>query len=274
MTVRSISSGVMDSIGVIKVLVAFYNKIVYNNNMKQKTKYRDQKTGRYISSPASRSQQLYSELYRAFDIFNATFAEDKLPNVVITIQESGRRNAYGWFGNGFWKDNLVGDSVPEINLSAEYLSRGADCLLETLLHEMAHLWNACVEKVSDCSGGQYHNKKFKVAAEKFGLIVERSGTRGWSHTKLDQPAIDAIKKVNADESLFNGLRRKSVKKTHDRYFSLIVNSSYKERLKSVVETSALSQREFVETALEHMLTQHESAMVKTGESVVQFATAD
>ena len=257
MTVRSIYFDEMGSIGDIRFLVAFYNKIVYNNNMKQKTKYRDQKTGRYISSPASRSQQLYSELYRAFDIFNATFAEDKLPNVVITIQESGRRNAYGWFGNGFWKDNLVGDSVPE-----------------TLLHEMAHLWNACVEKVSDCSGGQYHNKKFKVAAEKFGLIVERSGTRGWSHTKLDQPAIDAIKKVNADESLFNGLRRKSVKKTHDRYFSLIVNSSYKERLKSVVETSALSQREFVETALEHMLTQHESAMVKAGESVVQFATAD
>ena len=243
--------------------------------MTQKNTYRDKNTGRYISSPASRSQQLYSELYRAFDIFNATFAENKLPNVVITIQESGRRNAYGWFGNGFWKDNLVGDSVPEINLSAEYLSRGASCLLETLLHEMAHLWNACVEKVSDCSGGQYHNKKFKIAAERFGLTVERSGTRGWSHTKLDKPAIEAIKKVDADESLFNGLRRKSVKKTHDRYFSLIVNSSYKDRLKNVVEASSMSQREFVEDALEHMISHYETILVKTqAEAFADTATVD
>ena len=258
MMVTLIYSEEMDSIGDSKVLVAQRNKIYYNYNMTKNTNYRDKKTGRYISSPAARSQQLYSELYRAFDIFNTTFADNKLPKVVITIQESGRRNAYGWFGNGFWKDNLVGDSVPEINLSAEYLSRGANCLLETLLHEMAHLWNACVEKVSDCSGGQYHNKKFKIAAERFGLSVERSGTRGWSHTKLDQLAVDAIKKVDADESLFNGLRRKNIKKVHDRYFSLIVNSSYKERLKRVVEASSLSQREFVEAALDKLLVAHES----------------
>ena len=119
---------------------------------KTKNITRDQKTGRFISNPAARSQKLYNELYRAFDHFNNAFADNKLPKVVITIQESGRRNAYGWFGNGFWSDRLAGDSVPEINLSAEYLSRGPDGLLETLLHEMAHLWNATVEQVRDCSG--------------------------------------------------------------------------------------------------------------------------
>ena len=76
--------------------------------------YRDKKTGRYITSPATRSQNLHSELYRAFDFFNDRFAEKKLPKVVITVQESGRRNAYGWFGNAFWSDGLAGDKVPEI----------------------------------------------------------------------------------------------------------------------------------------------------------------
>ena len=127
------------------------------------TRYRDKTTGKFISDPASRSQQLYTELYRSFDYFNELFADNKLPKVVITIQESGRRNAYGWFGDGFWSDRLAGESIPEINLSAEYMSRGATGLLETLLHEMAHLWNACVAKVKDCSGGQYHNKRFKEA---------------------------------------------------------------------------------------------------------------
>lgn len=222
-----------------------------------KTKYRDKKTGKYISSPASRSQQLYAELYRSFDHFNEKFADNKLPNVVITIQESGRRNAYGWFGNGFWKDNLVGDSVPEINLSAEYLSRGSTGLLETLLHEMAHLWNACVAKVSDCSGGQYHNKKFKLAAEQFGLSVSRDGTRGWAYTALDVPGKEAIKEVAPDESLFKSLKRKTLKKKPERYFSLIVNASYKSRLKDVIEKCSVSQREFVEDALEMALAKHE-----------------
>jgi hypothetical protein len=212
--------------------------------------YRDQKTGRYISSPAARSQQLYNELYRAFDLFNITFADGKLPKVVITIQESGRRNAYGWFGNGFWTDRLAGDSVPEINLSAEYLSRGPEGLLETLLHEMAHLWNATVANVRDCSGGQYHNKRFKEAAERFALEVSRDGKRGWAYTKLTDDSRAAIAELNPEEELFKGLKRKTIKKAEDRYFSLIVNLDLKEPLKEAIELAGCSQRQFVEAAIE------------------------
>ena len=217
---------------------------------KTKNITRDQKTGRFISNPAARSQKLYNELYRAFDHFNNAFADNKLPKVVITIQESGRRNAYGWFGNGFWSDRLAGDSVPEINLSAEYLSRGPDGLLETLLHEMAHLWNATVEQVRDCSGGQYHNKRFKEAAERFGLAVERDGKRGWAYTKLTEESRAAIKELNPVEDLFNGLKRKTIKKADDRYFSLIVNLDLKQPLKDALEKTGCSQRQFVEAALE------------------------
>lgn len=215
-----------------------------------KNQYRDQKTGRYISSPASRSQQLHNELYRAFDFFNNVFADGKLPKVVITIQESGRRNAYGWFGNGFWTDRLAGDHVPEINLSAEYLSRGSNGLLETLLHEMAHLWNATVENIRDCSGGQYHNKHFKTAAERFGLKVSRDGKRGWAYTALTDVSREAISELNPDTQLFKSLKRKTIKKSEDRYFSLIVNLSLKQPLKDALDRAGCSQRQFVEAAIE------------------------
>lgn len=215
-----------------------------------KNQYRDQKTGRYISSPASRSQQLHNELYRAFDFFNNVFADGKLPKVVITIQESGRRNAYGWFGNGFWTDRLAGESIPEINLSAEYLSRGSNGLLETLLHEMAHLWNATVESIRDCSGGQYHNKHFKTAAERFGLKVTRDGKRGWAYTALTDISREAISELDPDTQLFKSLKRKTIKKSDDRYFSLIVNLDLKQPLKDALEKTGCSQRQFVEAAIE------------------------
>lgn len=217
--------------------------------MNNKTIYRDVKTGRFITNPADRSRQMHDELYRAFDHFNQVFAENKLPKVVITIQESGRRNAYGWFGNGFWSDNLAGESVPEINLSAEYTSRGTKALLETLLHEMAHLWNATVARVRDCSGGQYHNKHFKSAAERFGLSVKRDGTRGWAYTKLTDASEQAIDMLSVDEHLFEGLRRKKKSSRVDRYFSLIVNVDLKQPLKLALDSSGMKQREFVEQAL-------------------------
>ena len=220
---------------------------------------RDKQTGRYIASPAARSQELYNELYRAFNYFNDRYADGKLPKVVITIQESGRRNAYGWFGDGFWADRLSGNAVPEINLSAEYLSRGPNGLLETLLHEMAHLWNATVVDIRDCSGGQYHNKHFKTAAEQFGLEVSRDGTRGWAYTKLTDDSEAAIKELNVNEQLSTGLKRKRAGKREDRYFSLIVNLDLKEPLKQAIDTTGMSQREFVEFAISQAIkaTDHE-----------------
>ena len=220
-------------------------------------KYRDKLTGRYTTSPAARSQKLYQELYRAFEFFNERFADSKLPKVVITVQESGRRNAYGWFGDAFWKDRHTGDVVPEINLSAEYLSRGPRGILETLLHEMAHLWNATVEEVRDCPDGRYHNKKFKSAAERFGLKVERSGNRGWAFTALTEESEEAIEELNVDEDAFRSLRRRSKGRRPERYMSLIVDAELKADLKSAVELSGKSQREFVEDAIRDGIEQYQ-----------------
>ena len=210
--------------------------------------YRDKKTGRYIHSPANRNRLLINELYRAFDHFNRHFADNKLPPVVITIQNKGRANALGWFGQGFWVDKLTDTGTHEINLSAEHLARGPQALLETLLHEMAHLYNA-VNNIKDCSGGQYHNKRFKTAAEKFGLSVDKMPNRGWARTSLTDAAREQIEQLNVDNRLFVGLRRKQVKKTTKKYASLIVSEEVYDVIKQAVTQSGKSQKEFVEQAV-------------------------
>ena len=114
---------------------------------------------------------------------------------------------------------------------------------------MAHLWNATVEDVKDCSSGQYHNKHFKTAAERFGLEVSRDGKRGWAYTKLTDTSRQVISELETNEQLYVGLRRRKNAKRPDRYFSLIVNLDLKEQLKTALEATGMKQREFVERAL-------------------------
>lgn len=212
------------------------------------SKYRD-KQGRYTYDPGKRLRLVLDELHRAFDYFNERFADGALPKVIITIQESGRKNALGWYGKGFWSDQACGGSACEINISAEHMNRSADSILETLLHEMAHLWNS-VKKIRDVSSGQYHNKKFKTTAELFGLIVEKGGTRGYAWTKLGPKAKSAIEDFQPDKVILTNLKRKTVKTIRKkRYISLIISSDLEQILNDGVIDSGLSQREFVEEAI-------------------------
>ena len=211
-------------------------------------KYRSPKTGRFVDAPSKRNQALVNELYRAFDFFNEVFADKKLPKCIITIQNKGRRNACGWFSYGRWDDNVTSKGIPEINISAEYAAGGATPILETLLHEMAHFWNA-EHDTKDCTAGQYHNKKFKLAAEQFGLIVERCGSRGWAWTTLAEEGKKAIEELNPDREAFKSLRRKSGGKVEKKYTSLIVNLDLGDRVKEAASSRGVSQRDLVEEAL-------------------------
>ena len=211
--------------------------------------YRSATTGQFIHSPEAKIKRIYSELYRAFDHFNKTFASGTLDKPIITIQESGRRNALGWFGGSFWYDKEADSGVPEINLSAEYLARGSDGVLETLLHEMAHHYNASIG-VKDCTSGQYHNKKFKVAAEKFGLKVTRHRSRGYATTGLTKISRAAIDSLDIDRELFKDIKRKKVNTVRERkYLSLVVDVEIEDMLSRALSITGDSQKSFVEAAI-------------------------
>jgi predicted SprT family Zn-dependent metalloprotease len=129
-----------------------------------------------------------------YDFLNAEFFHGMLPKPVITIQHDRKGRALGWFTCWeSWQAN--GSSAPEINISANFLDREPIDTAATMLHEMCHLY-AYLRKIQDCSrSGTWHNKRFKEIAEAHGLIVEKTNSGGWNHTKLTAEARATIEKA-------------------------------------------------------------------------------
>lgn len=134
--------------------------------------------------------EIVAFLEDAYDVLNVKYFEGALPKAVITIQSSPK--AYGHFTPwDAWKENDTG--YKEINLGAETLNRPIENVIATLIHEMVHFSNWC-SNIKDCSrGGYYHSKKFKIEAEKRGLIIEYDKTIGYSPTSPSLELIDFIK---------------------------------------------------------------------------------
>lgn len=137
------------------------------------------------------------ELYRVFNLLNEALFNSELPEVQIVVMETAKSNAYGWFTPyASWTDAKGEVEKFEIALSAEYLNSKLSYdgteqrylkIIETLLHEMIHLY-CHVNDIKDTSRqGRYHNKRFKEACEQHGMYFEiesPNATIGWSQALL------------------------------------------------------------------------------------------
>ena len=141
--------------------------------MKQLTKY-------------NRVAGYFNKLY---DMLNTDFFGGEMVRPVITIQSTPK--AYGHFSlYEAW--TVSGEGVPEINIGAGTLQRPIEQVVATLVHEMTHQFNY-ISGIQDCSrGGTYHNKAFKKAGERFGLIVERCEKYGWCITSCSDRLLEWI----------------------------------------------------------------------------------
>jgi len=185
-------------------------------------------------------------LQKAFIYFNEALAEKELDKVpVITIQSKGRRCAYGWFWDSTWKSG--DDYRPEINISAEHLSRSAHAIMETLIHEMAHMINA-KRKVKDCNASQYHNKNFKATAEAIGLTVSKMGTHGYAKTELGDKARAAVTSFVAsnDCSVFDTFNRVDHKRTWRKIFTIPCTEMVKSWFESEAIELGITQKDLVD----------------------------
>ncbi len=145
------------------------------------------------------------ELQKIYREANKFLFQNKLPMVEITIQSKGRSDTLGWFTlDKIWTNLDKKDARHEINLVAEHLNRSLEEIVGTVIHEMVHYQNL-IDKVKDCSGNQYHNKKFKAAAEEVYLKVEK-GKRGFAYTSLSDKLKDWVKKMKFDETAFSYFR--------------------------------------------------------------------
>lgn len=114
-------------------------------------------------------------------IKNATGA----PRATIVVTRGAKGKLAHWTNYESWK--AEGQGFNEILFSAEFFHRGAESVLEVLLHEVAHSLNF-KNGEDGCSSEQYHNKKFAKRAEELGLKAEKMGRFGLAKTTLTDEA--------------------------------------------------------------------------------------
>lgn len=100
----------------------------------------------------------------------------KMDGIVVNVQTS--KGAFGHFSARRWKDGEK--YVHELALNPEYFSKPLE-VVDTIIHELVHVY--CDQNsIKDTSrAGYYHNKKFKEVAEKFGLKCIPTEA-GWNTT--------------------------------------------------------------------------------------------
>ena len=135
--------------------------------MKQTTK---------MSRAVGQLEKIYSHL-------NMDFFEGQLPVPIITVQS--KPGTYGHCTTSkVWKRKE--DNAYELNIAAEVLDYPIEETLDTMIHEMVHLY--CRENgIKEVSrGGKYHNGRFKEEAERRGLECYRFGQHGWNTKPSDR----------------------------------------------------------------------------------------
>ena len=183
------------------------------------------------------------DLSRAFIYFNQKLCDGKLPLPVVNILSRGSRKlVLGWSLQHGWLHGE--DKHHEITICAETLNRPIADVLETLLHEMAHYYNAHHD-INDCNHQGRHNKKFKKTAEElFFLKVDKMGNKGWAYTSLTEVSQNLIDKACKELELkdFNLCRISNNKKSKAQ-FMINVEGSDKALFDAMKETEGLSSKE-------------------------------
>ena len=117
------------------------------------------------------------QLERMYNTLNLDKFQGALPTPVITVQS--KPGTWGHCSRAkIWQKKQ--EETYEMNIAAEMLAAPIEEIIDTLLHEMVHLY--CRENgIKEVSrGGKYHNGKFKELAEAVGLVCVRQGQYGWN----------------------------------------------------------------------------------------------
>lgn len=110
----------------------------------------------------------------------------EVPGVMLLAAPSLRRDlsVLGHFAPLRWRHKEKGGvHYHEVVVVAEHLDRNPADIVETLLHEAAHALNFA-RGIKDCTASQYHNQRFKAAAEELGLAALQVPHYGFALTGL------------------------------------------------------------------------------------------
>lgn len=125
------------------------------------------------SAGRSPTEEAYSELQKAYDLYNTHLFEGQLPGALIVMTR--RKHTYGYYSPKRFA-NRDGIVVDEIALNQAYFAvRAVEQILSTLAHEMVHQWQ---EHFGNKSRRCYHDREFADKMERIGLVTTDTGYPG------------------------------------------------------------------------------------------------
>lgn len=123
------------------------------------------------------TQETYDEWQLAYHEFNEYLFGGQLPDCLITLQRE--KSTMGYYSRGRFV-NRHGEKTDEIALNPAYFaSYGMREALQTLAHEMTHLWQ---HHFGTPGRGRYHNKEWADKMESIGLKPSDTGEEGGKRT--------------------------------------------------------------------------------------------
>ncbi|WP_417342300.1 SprT-like family protein [Gemmiger formicilis] len=139
-------------------------------------------------------------LEKIFRALNAKYFDNELEEPIITIQSTPKAYAHVTIGKAWQR----GDTTRrELNIGAGTLDRSIFEIVASELHECIHIYNM-QRGIQDCSrGGQYHNKKFKAAAEARDLKISYNPRIGWSITEPTEALCEFVLEQGWDDIRMN-----------------------------------------------------------------------
>jgi hypothetical protein len=121
----------------------------------------------------------YAEMQLAYDHFNRMLFAGQLPPCLITFQRKEAKVSGYFSHNRFGLIDGTG-TTDEIALNPiHFRSRGLIEAMQTLVHEMCHLWQAHFGKPTR---GRYHNAEWAVKMDAVGLTPSHNGEPGGKRT--------------------------------------------------------------------------------------------
>lgn len=123
------------------------------------------------------TMQMYTFVQDAYDFFNDRLFAGKLPPCLLTLQRE--KNTMGYFSSNRWQGGGK-QVVHEIALNpAFFITHKPLELMQTLVHEMVHLWQHEFGKPSHRA---YHNTEWANKMESIGLMPSDTGKPGGKRT--------------------------------------------------------------------------------------------
>lgn len=123
----------------------------------------------------SPTQQAYAEMQTAYQHFNAALFDNQLPHCLITFNRKGVHVA-GYFSPARFGRIDGGAATDEIALNPiHFKSLGTREAMQTLVHEMTHLWQHHFGKPGR---GRYHNLQWADRMITIGLMPSDTGLPG------------------------------------------------------------------------------------------------